>query len=93
MSNFSEQPTSTLVNNLLMDACFRPSPNESSAAVEMYTISAASPPNQMTIPLSSRTLIPISSVRNSAPKTLLTTTSRISTNVAAQPTRIAFFWC
>ncbi len=86
---FSEQPVPTTVNNLLMDACFKPSPSDSSAAVELYTPFAASPPNQINIPLSPQTPIPIASVISSPPNA--SSTSRISTSVPPQPTPIAFF--
>jgi len=77
-----------------MDACFKPSPSESSAAIEIYTPFAASPPNQITLPLSPTTPLPISSIVSSPPKTsttTTTTTSRITTNTPPQPTPIAFF--
>jgi hypothetical protein len=82
----TEQPVPTTVNNLLMDTCFKSSPNDSSAAVELYTPFAASPPNQINIPLSPQTPIHISSVVNSPPST-----SRISTTSPPKPTPIAFF--
>lgn len=83
-----------------MDACFKPSPSESSAAVEIYTPFAASPPNQMPPISSPTTILPISSIVSSSPKTstaMTTTTmaastsSRITTNTPPQPTPIAFF--
>jgi hypothetical protein len=73
-----------------MDACFKPSPSESSAAVEIYTPFAASPPNQMTLPLSPQTPLPISSIVSSSPITS-NIPSRISTNSPPQPTPVAFF--
>lgn len=73
-----------------MDACFKPSPSESSAAVEIYTPFAASPPNQMTLPLSPQTPLPISSIVSSSPITS-NVPSRISTSSPPQPTPIAFF--
>jgi hypothetical protein len=72
-----------------MDACFKPSPSDSSAAVELYTPFAASPPNQITIPLSPQTPIPVSSILNSPPSA--SSPSRISTTSPPQPTPIAFF--
>jgi hypothetical protein len=86
---FSEQPTSTTVTNLLMDSCFKPSPNESSAAVEIYTPFAASPPNQITLPLSPQTPLPTSSIVGSPPTT--SSPSGISRSSPPQPTPIAFF--
>ena len=86
----SEQPISTTVNNLLLDSCFKSSPTESGAAVELYTPFAASPPNQMTIPLSPQTSHPTSSALNSPPATT-TSSSRTTTSSPPQPTPIAFF--
>lgn len=90
--SFSEQPTSTAVSNLLMDTCFKSSPSESSAAVELYTPFAASPPNQLTIPLSPQTPLPVPSIVGSPPS--ISPVSRIttsSTNSSPQATPIAFF--
>jgi hypothetical protein len=89
---FSEQPTSTTVNNLLMDAYFKSSPSESSAAVELYTPFAASPPNQMMMPSSPQTPLPVSSIVSSPPS--ISPASRIltsTTNSPPQATPIAFF--
>ncbi|CAF3521247.1 unnamed protein product [Rotaria sp. Silwood1] len=87
-----EQPIQPTVNNLLMEACFKSSPNESSNAVELYTPFAASPPSQITNPLLAQTTVPISSVVSSSP--IVSSTSRISTltiNSPPQATPIAFF--
>ncbi|CAF1195459.1 unnamed protein product [Rotaria sp. Silwood1] len=88
----TEQPIQPTVNNLLMEACFKSSPNESSNAVELYTPFAASPPSQITNPLLAQTTVPISSVVSSSP--IVSSTSRISTltiNSPPQATPIAFF--
>ncbi|CAF1106474.1 unnamed protein product [Rotaria sordida] len=85
----TEQPT---VNNILMDTCFKASPGESSNAVELYTPFAASPPNPITIPLSTQTNVPICSVVSSSP--IVSSTSCISTlttNSSPQAAPIAFF--
>jgi len=75
-----------------MDSCFKPSPSDSSAAVEIYTPFAASPPNQINIPpLSPQTTLPVSSIVSSPPATSSSSSSRISTNSPPQPTPIAFF--
>ncbi len=91
---FSEHPTT--VNNLLMDACFKSSLSESSAAVELYTPFAASPPNPITIPSSPSTPLPVSSIVSSPPS--ISPASRISTTTTITPTKappqatpIAFF--
>ena len=74
-----------------MDSCFKSSPNDSSAAVELYTPFAASPPNQITIPLSPQTPLPVSSIVSSPPS--ISPASRISTTTTSPPqaTPIAFF--
>ena len=72
-----------------MDSCFKSSPTESGAAVELYTPFAASPPNQMSIPLSPQTPLPVSSIVSSPPTT--TSALRTSTSAPPQPTPIAFF--
>ena len=95
---FSEHPTSTTVNNLLMDACFKSSLSESSAAVELYTPFAASPPNPITIPSSPSTPLPVSSIVSSPPSVspasrISTTTTMTPTNSPPQATPIAFFYC
>lgn len=74
-----------------MDSCFKSSPTETGAAIELYTPFAASPPNQMSIPLSPQTPLPISSMVSSPPTTTTTLTSRTSTSTSPQPTPIAFF--
>jgi hypothetical protein len=88
----SEQPTSTTVSNLLLDTCFKSSPNESSTAIELYTPFAASPPNQLTIPSSPQSPLPVPSIVSSPPS--LSPLSRISTsstNPSPQASPISFF--
>jgi hypothetical protein len=83
---------SSTVTNLLMDTCFKPSPSESSAAVELYTPFAASPPNHLTLPLSPQTPVAVSSLVSSPPS--ISSASRVSTpstNSPPQATPIAFF--
>ena len=77
-----------------MDTCFKSSPSESSAAVELYTPFAASPPNQLTIPFipSPQTPLPVPSIVSSPPS--ISPISRISTsstNPSPQASPIAFF--
>lgn len=86
----TEQAQSIAVTHLLMDSCFKNSPNDSSAAVEIYTPFAASPPNQIVTPTnmsssSPQTTLPLNSNLNS------TIQSRISTTNSPQPIPIAFF--
>ena len=81
---------STTPNNLRMDSCFKSSPTESGAAVELYTPFAASPPNQMKIPVSPQILLAISSMVSSPPTTT-SLTLQTSTRTPPQPTPIAFF--
>ncbi|UJR29899.1 hypothetical protein I4U23_017447 [Adineta vaga] len=89
-----EPPVSAAVHNISMDTCFKSSPNDSSAAVELYTPFAASPPNQMmTIPLSPQTPLPVpSSILSSSPSiSSASRLSTISTHPSPQATPIAFF--
>ena len=83
----SEQARPIAISNLLMDSCFKNSPNDSSAAVEIYTPFAASPPNQPhpQVPLSPQSSLPLSVDLNSSVQ------SRISTTNSPQPIPIAFF--
>ncbi|CAF1412794.1 unnamed protein product [Adineta steineri] len=85
----TEQPISATVNSLLMETCFKSSPGDSSAAVELYTPFAASPPNNLMHPLSPQTSLPISSISNSSQS--ISNISRLSTNSSPQATPIAFF--
>ncbi|CAF1396648.1 unnamed protein product [Adineta ricciae] len=86
----SSPKTCAAVNNILIDTCFKSSPNESSTAVELYTPFAASPPNQMAAPLSPQTPLPVSSsILNSPPS--ISPMSRLSTHSSPQATPISFF--
>ncbi|CAF1541864.1 unnamed protein product [Rotaria magnacalcarata] len=86
-----DQQTLTGVNDLLMDTCFKSSPNESSNAVELYTPFAASPLNQIVNPISTPTSVPICSVMSSSPSVSSSTprASTSSTNSSPQATPIA----
>ena len=72
-----------------MDSCSKSSPTESRAAVKLYTPFVASPHNQMVIPLSPQTPLPMSSILSSPPAT--SSALRTSSSTPPQPTPIAFF--
>lgn len=72
-----------------MDHCFKSSPNDNSAAIELYTPFAASPPNPLAIATSPQTPVQLSSFFNSPSSH--SPLSRLPNNGIPQASPIAFF--